>query len=107
MWGRSEGFWIKYQCILARNVVLKGFPGGSHSKESTCNAGRHGFDPWVGKIPWSREWQPTPVFLPGESPWTEEPGGLQSTGSQRARHDKVTKHMHTHGTKSYTAIRIS
>ena len=35
-------------------------------------------DPWVGKIPWRRAWQPTPVFLPGESPWTEEPGGLQS-----------------------------
>ena len=29
--------------------------------------GRPGFDPWVGKIPWRREWQPTPVFLPGES----------------------------------------
>ena len=26
-----------------------------------------GFDPWVGKIPWGRKWQPTPVFLPGES----------------------------------------
>ena len=32
--------------------------------------------------PWRRAWQCTPVFLPGESPWTEEPGGLQSTGSQ-------------------------
>ena len=30
--------------------------------------GRTGFDPWVGKIPWRRAWQPTPVFLPGESP---------------------------------------
>ena len=29
--------------------------------------GRLGFDPWVGKIPWRRAWQPTPVFLPGES----------------------------------------
>ena len=28
---------------------------------------RHGFDPWVGKTPWRRAWQPTPVFLPGES----------------------------------------
>ena len=28
---------------------------------------RHGFDPWVGKIPWRRTWQPTPVFLPGKS----------------------------------------
>ena len=28
---------------------------------------RHGFDPWVRKIPWRRVWEPTPVFLPGES----------------------------------------
>ena len=28
---------------------------------------RDGFDPWVGKIPWRRTWQPTPIFLPGES----------------------------------------
>ena len=28
--------------------------------------GRPGFDPWVGKIPWRRKWQPTPVFFPGE-----------------------------------------
>ena len=34
------------------------------------------------KIPWRRAWQPTPVFLPGESPRTEEPGRLQSTGLQ-------------------------
>ena len=36
--------------------------------------GRSGFGPWVGKIPWRRAWQPTPVFLPGESLWTEKPG---------------------------------
>ena len=35
---------------------------------------------WVAKIPWRRIWQPTPVFLPGKSPWTEEPGGLWSKG---------------------------
>ena len=34
---------------------------------------------------WGRTWQPTPVFLPGESPRTEEPGDLQSTGSQRVK----------------------
>ena len=38
----------------------------------------------------SLEWQPTPVFLPGESPWTEEPGWLQSMGSQSVGHDWVT-----------------
>ena len=47
---------------------------------------------WVQSLgwenfPWKREWLPTPVFLPGESPWTEEPGGLQSVGSQRVRHN--------------------
>ena len=47
-----------------------------------------GFDPWVGKIPWRRAWQPTPVFLPGESPRTEEPGGQQSMRSQM----NATKH---------------
>ena len=34
------------------------------------------FNPWVVKIPWGMAWQSTPVFLPGESPWTEEPGRL-------------------------------
>ena len=52
------------------------FPGGSDGKESACNAGDPGFDPWVGKIPWRRKWQATSEFLPGEFPWTEEPGGL-------------------------------
>ena len=33
-------------------------------------------DPWVGEIPWRKAWQPTPVFLSGESSWTKEPGGL-------------------------------
>ena len=36
-------------------------------KESTCQCRRHRFDPWVGKIPWKKNWQPTPVFLPGKS----------------------------------------
>ena len=65
--------------------LFLGFPGGSDGKESS----RHGFNLWVGKIPWRRAWQPIPVFLPGESPWTEEPGGLM--GSQRVRHNWVTK----------------
>ena len=36
-------------------------------KPVCLQCGRPGFDPWVGKIPWRRKWQPTPVFLPGES----------------------------------------
>ena len=44
--------------------------GGTSGKEPTCQYRRckgQGFDPWVGKIPWRRKWQPTPVFSPGES----------------------------------------
>ena len=47
--------------------------------------GRPEFDPWIGKIPWRKVWQPSPFILPGESPWTEEPGGQWSMGLQRAR----------------------
>ena len=60
-----------------------GFPGGSDGKESACNAGSLGLIPGVGKIPWTRAWQPTPGFLPGAAPWTEELGRLQSMGLQR------------------------
>ena len=36
---------------------------------------------------WRRKLHPTPVFVPGESPWTEEPEGLQSMGLHRVKHD--------------------
>ena len=55
--------------------------------------GRPGLYPWVGKIPWRRAWQPTPVFFPGEFPWTEDPGRIQSMGSQRIEYDWTTKHV--------------
>ena len=57
--------------------LREGFPGGTSGKEPTCQCRgwssqsqrrkRCGFDPWVGKIPCRRAWQPTPVFLPGKS----------------------------------------
>ena len=49
--------------ILLRTKV----PGGSDGKRICLQYGRPRFDHWVCKIPWGREWQPTPVFLPGES----------------------------------------
>ena len=42
------------------------FPDGASGKEPTCQYRRCGLDPWVGKIPWNKAWQPTPVLLPGE-----------------------------------------
>ena len=45
-----------------------GFPGGASGMNLQCRrCKRRRFDPWVRKIPWSRKWQPTLVFLPGES----------------------------------------
>ena len=58
-----------------------------------------GWIPRSGRSPWRRAWQSTPVFLPGESPWTEEPGGVQSIGSQRVRHNwSDLAHTHTQWT---------
>ena len=44
----------------------------------------------LGEEPLSRKWQPTPVFLPGKSPWAEEPGRLQPMRLQRVGHDWAT-----------------
>ena len=46
-------------------MLSTGFPDDSHGKEC-LQCGRPKFDPWVRKILWRREWQPTPIFLPGE-----------------------------------------
>ena len=55
--------------------------------ESAFNVGDLGLIPGLGRFPWRKEQQPIPVFWPRESPWTEEPGGLQSMGSQRVGHN--------------------
>ena len=50
-------------------LELAGLPRCCSGKESACQCRKHkrcGFDPWVGKIPCSRKWQPAPVFLPGK-----------------------------------------
>ena len=46
---------------------LMGLPGDSLVGNMPANAGDAGFDLWVGKIPWRRKWQPTPVVLPEKS----------------------------------------
>ena len=67
------------------------FPGGSDGKASACNPGRPGFDPWMGKIPWRRKWQPTPVFLPRKSQRQWSLAGYCPWGCKRVRHDLLTK----------------
>ena len=68
------------------------FPGGASGKESACQhrrCKRHGFNPWVGKTPWSSKWHPIPEFLPGRfhgqrslagySPWAAKSQTEHST----------------------------
>ena len=67
---RVQGFvwtsiFISLGCI-SRSGIAGSSPGGSDGKQSACNAGDLGSIPGLGRFPWRREWQPTPVFLCGE-----------------------------------------
>ena len=48
---------------------------------------RPGFNPWIGKIPWRRKWQPTPLLLPGESHGQRSLAGYTSIVLQRVAHE--------------------
>ena len=65
-------------------LVLKNLPASAGDIRDM------GSIPGSGRSPGGGHRQPTPVFLPGEIPWTEEPGRLQSIGLQRVRHDRAT-----------------
>ena len=72
---------------------ILGFPGGSGVKNPPANAGRHrrhGFHPWVGKMPWRRKWQPTPIFLPGEFHGQRSLTGYSPWGCKES---DMTEHM--------------
>ena len=74
------------------NYYIKmGLPMWLSGKECTCQCGKCGFTPWVGKIPWSRKWQPTPGILPGKSHGQRSLMGHIPSGSQRVGHDLRTK----------------
>ena len=81
---------LTFQTLTFREAHLPNrLPRWHSRKESACQCRQHkrcGFDPWVRKIPWSRKWQPLQHFC-WKIPWTEEPGGLLSMGSQRVGHD--------------------
>ena len=91
-----EGISVGCMYILMADVrVYLGFPGGSDGKESACNAGEPYLVPGSGRFPWRRGWQPTPIFLPGESHGQRSlMGYIQSMGLQRVRHDFATNNTH-------------
>ena len=85
---------------------MEGFPGGSVVKNPPANPGECGFNPWVRKIPWKREWQPTPVFLHGEphgqrimvgySPWGHKE--LDMTEGLKSNNRELSAQRHSHCT---------
>ena len=71
------------------------FQADASGKESSCQCRRckrHGFDPWVGKIPWRRARQPTPVLLPGKSHGQRSLAGYSPWGHKELDTTKVTEH---------------
>ena len=75
----------RFSFVIYFMYSINSFPAGVGGKEPACQCKRykrHGFNPWVRKIPWSREWQPTPVFLPGESYGQISLAGYRLCGSK-------------------------
>ena len=75
-----------------------GLPRWLSDKNSACQCRRCGFSPWVGKIPWRRAWQLTPVFLPGESHGQRSLVGCKESDmpeplSARTRRSRVASKM--------------
>ena len=73
------------------SIVVLGLPWWLSGKESTCQFRRHGFDPWVGKLPCRRKWQSIPVFLPGKSHGQRSLMGYSPWDCKRVGRDLATK----------------
>ena len=69
-----------------------GFPSSS---DICLQCKRPGFDPWVGKIPWRRKWQPTLVFLPGEFQGQRNLVGYSPRGREELDTTETLTHKHT------------
>ena len=74
--------WLTYTSLL---ILLSQHYHDAKAAQSHYK--KENYMPVFVMYPWRRKWQPVSVFLPGESPWTEETGGLHSRGWQRARHN--------------------
>ena len=72
---------------------IERFPGGRGIKNPPANAGDAGSVPGVGKIPQRRQWQPTPIFLPGKSQGQRSQVGYSLWGHKTS---DMTEHAHTH-----------
>ena len=96
--GSGTGLDIFTNAILSLHPYAVGFPSGSVVKNPPARQETQEtwFDPWVEKIPWSRKWQPTAVFLPGESHGWRSLVGYSPWGSKELDMTKVTDHARHH-----------
>ena len=78
--------YLKFRAFLLAQWLKK-----KKRKKISLQYSRHRLDPWVGKIPWRRKWQPTPVFLPGKSHGQRRLAVYSPWGHKRVRHDLGTK----------------
>ena len=85
---RSMIPWDVMWC-LSKHLKLSG-PSGKGPTRQCRRHKRHGFNPWVGKIPWRRKWQPIPVFLPGESHGQRSMAGYSPWGRKELDTTEVT-----------------
>ena len=79
--------------FLLHSTIYKGFPGGSDGKASACNVGDQGSIPGLGRPPWRRKWQPTPVLLSGKFHGLRSLVGYSPRGH---RESDVTERLHFH-----------
>ena len=91
----GEIYWIGQRGRLGFNIASDGKVTSRWLRQSRIclQCRRPRFDPWVGKIPWRRKWEPTPVFLPGKSQWTEEPAGCSLCGCRESDMTELTTLM--------------
>ena len=90
----SGGYQTDFSGIKMLHLVVIIFHRWSSGEESACQCKRHRkcrFNPWIGKIPWSRKWQPTPVFLPGTSHGQKNLAGYRPWGRKEL---DMTEHTH-------------
>ena len=85
---------------LVATILCYAFPSWPSGKESAYQCRRHRFDPWVGKIPWRRKGQPTPVFLPGKFHRQRSLGDYSSCNSKES---DTTEQAHA----QYSAVLLS
>ena len=84
-------------------INISGFPGGSGVKNPPANTGDPrdaGSVPGLGRSPWRRKWQPTPIFLPGKSQGQRSLAGYSPRGRKQLDTSECT-HTHTH-TRTHT-----